>query len=63
MIVIAGIERDALCHLLQIAAVEHVQHNDGDAQRISRRSYAPEAIDQKITAIALPLKAAVDADH
>jgi hypothetical protein len=49
--------------LRRVTAVEHIQHDDRNAESLRRSGKARQAIDQQIAAIALSLNAAVDANH
>lgn len=60
---IAEVQSLAPRNLRWVAAIEHIQHDDRNAEGLRRSGKAGQAIDQQITAIALPLNAAVDADH
>lgn len=60
---IAGVEVAALGSAGGISAIENVEQDDADADQVRRPGDAAEAIDEKVSAIALALVATVNADH
>jgi len=44
----AGVKSPALRRLIGISAVEHVENDDGDTQRIGRSGQACQAVNQQI---------------